>query len=185
MANWYAVYTRVRWERRVAEGFLKRGWPSYCPVLAGERDWLGRRSPETPLFPGYVFVRAGERDLAQVRSTEGVRSVVYWLGSPAVIREVEIEMLRRFVGVHGRGVSVERARVDTSVMVRLSEAPSVVHKEGGVVSVEAAAARLLLPSLGYVLTATHHHAAHSLNQHQVRQLQNPFVEIGQANSISK
>ena len=153
MTNWYAVYTRARLEKKVAEAFTRRNIESYCPVQEAPRPWLGKKVPPAALFPNYVFVRLTQEQLTAVKKVEGVINLVYWLGRPAVIRDIEIEMIRRFVEVH-KQVVVEKTAVDSAAMVKLSEGP-VVQREGsgGVVSVGSGTARLSLPSLGWRLSA--------------------------------
>jgi transcriptional antiterminator RfaH len=51
----------------------------------------------TPLFTGYVFVRIDDRDLTKVRYTMGVLNYIYFMGKPAVIRDVEIDQLKEMV----------------------------------------------------------------------------------------
>lgn len=149
MTHWYAVYTRPRSERKVAEGFLKRKIESYCPMEQTSRTWMGRRATGTALFRGYVFVRLKAEQLQEAKRIDGVINLVYWLGRPAVIRDIEIEMLRRFLNVH-KEVVVEKTTVDMNMMVTLSEGPRPFKETGA----GAMGARLLLPSVGYRLTAT-------------------------------
>ncbi len=52
---------------------------------------------EEPLFKSYVFVRISEEEKTPVRMTNGVINFVYWLGKPAIIKEGEIETIRRFL----------------------------------------------------------------------------------------
>ena len=83
MTNWYAVYTRVRLEKKVAEAFTRRNIESYCPVQEAPRPWLGKKVPPAALFPNYVFVRLTQEQLTAVKKVEGVINLVYWLGRPA------------------------------------------------------------------------------------------------------
>src|SRR5688572_26002940 len=94
---WYAVYTRSRHEKHVAEILARRGVETYVPL---RRDWSRRRDRkltiEVPAMPGYLFVRC--RLYAEVRaaikSTLGVLRFVETAGRPCVIPEREIESLR-------------------------------------------------------------------------------------------
>ena len=73
MSNWYAVYTRPRCERKVAEGFSKRKWQSYCPLhKTGRTSWAGLKTATPVLFPSYVFVRLEREQLWEVKKVEGV-----------------------------------------------------------------------------------------------------------------
>jgi transcription antitermination factor NusG len=161
MANWYAVYTRPRYERKVVEGLSKRKWPSYCPLHKARRlSWTGLKTTAPVLFPSYVFVRLEREHLMEVKKVEGVINPVYWRGEPVVVRDIEIEMLQRFLAVH-KHVVLERAAVDSTAMVTLIQSPAV-QKQEGIVALGAASAKLLLPSLGYVLVAVQQNQPRSM-----------------------
>jgi transcription antitermination factor NusG len=174
MANWYAVYTRPRCEKKVTEGFAKRKWESYCPLTkAAQRSWPGLKTPAPALFPCYVFVRLKQEQLPEVKKVDGVINLVYWLGKPVIIRDIEIEMIQRFLSVH-KEVQLERTAVDSAAMVKLIQVP-VVQMQEGVVAVGAAGAGLLLPSLGWMLTATQP-AYHSILNNQVAPRQDSLLK---------
>lgn len=95
--GWYACYTRARHEKRVAKVLYERGIERYLPLVAQERQWHDRRKiVEFPLFPGYVFVRVARREVFDVTSVPSVVSMVMSDGRPALIRDGEIENVRRY-----------------------------------------------------------------------------------------
>lgn len=151
MTNWYAVYTRPRCEKKVAENFSKKKWESYCPLNKETRQWMGTKVVKTPLFQSYVFVRLDETQLPEVKSVDGVINMVCWLGKPAVIREVEMDMMKRFLSVHKRAL-LEKTDVNINETVRLVKEP-VVKKEGERIAYNYDKIKLLLPSIGYYLVA--------------------------------
>ena len=56
---WYAVQTRPKHEKKVAAELKEKSVNAYLPLLAQIHRWSDRRKlVETPLFPGYLFVRA-------------------------------------------------------------------------------------------------------------------------------
>jgi transcription antitermination factor NusG len=58
MLNWYAVYTRHRSEKRLADALAKLGIDHYLPLLRTRKKWSDRyKWVEEPLFASYVFVR--------------------------------------------------------------------------------------------------------------------------------
>jgi transcription antitermination factor NusG len=60
--KWYAVYTRPRWEKKVAALLLHKGIESYCPLNKVRRRWSDRtKTIEEPLFKSYVFVKTDAR----------------------------------------------------------------------------------------------------------------------------
>src|SRR4030095_8525252 len=96
--RWYALYTKPRWEKKVAEILMRKNVETYCPLNKVKRQWSDRKKVILePLFHSYVFVRIPEKLQNHVRQTDGVINIVYWLGKPAVIRDAEIEVIKRFL----------------------------------------------------------------------------------------
>jgi len=96
--NWFAIYTKPRWEKKVAGSIEKKGFEVYCPLNKVRRKWSDRfKVVEEPLFKSYVFVKLDLADQTRIRLTEGVVNFIYWQGSPAIVRNVEIEMIKKFL----------------------------------------------------------------------------------------
>jgi transcription antitermination factor NusG len=76
---------------------------------------------------------------------------VYWLGRPAVIKEAEITAIKRFLNDY-QNVQLERASVNVADTVRIIQGP-LLSMEGSVVEVMTHSVKVLLPSLGFTLTA--------------------------------
>jgi transcription antitermination factor NusG len=92
--KWYAIYTKPRWEKKVARLLQENGIESYCPLNKVQRKWSDRvKVVEEPLFKSYVFVRVNEEEKTPVRMTNGVVNYVYWQGKPALVKDKEIEPL--------------------------------------------------------------------------------------------
>lgn len=152
LKNWYAVYTKPRWEKKICEQLERKGLSFYCPMNKIRRKWSDRyKVIEEPLFKSYVFVHISEEEKARVRMTDGVVNFLYWNGKPAMIKEHEIDMIRKFLNeytdVQARPVQLEdgqRVRVKTGLMM---------DTEGIVIKVLNNRAYVLLESLGYELTA--------------------------------
>src|SRR3954462_4857025 len=97
-SRWYAIYTRPRWEKKVNTLLSEKKIESYCPLNKVRRKWSDRiKTVEEPLFKSYVFVKIDDAERSNVRMTNGVVNFVYWNGKPAVIREKEIQTIKRFL----------------------------------------------------------------------------------------
>lgn len=150
--NWYAVYTKPRWEKKVSELLDKKGLEQYCPLNKVRRKWSDRyKVIEEPLFKSYVFVHITENEKERIRLTDGVVNFVYWNGKPAIIKSEEIEIIRKFLkeyeNVEASPVSFsagQKVRIKTGLMM---------DREGLVIKVVNNRAYVLLESLGYELTA--------------------------------
>jgi transcription antitermination factor NusG len=150
--NWYAIYTRTRWEKKVVRQLEEQGIEHYCPLVKEERQWSDRKKIILePLFTGYVFVRINDKDALSVKKVDGCINFVYWLSKPAIIRHEEIEAIRQFLLDHER-IQVEKMRVNLDDRVRVVSGP-FMEKEGKVVGIKSRTVKVLLPSLGFALVA--------------------------------
>lgn len=121
--TWYVVYTRPRWEKKVASLLEAKAIEHYCPLNKVYRQWSDRRKVVMePLFKGYLFVALRESTKWEIRNTNGILNFVYWLGKPAVVRPVEIEKIRKFLQ--------EFEEVEVTEKKHFKKADSVVVKQG-------------------------------------------------------
>src|SRR6476619_2013170 len=96
--KWYAVYTRPRWEKKVAEILSRKKIENYCPLNKLLRQWSDRKKIVfEPLFTSYVFVKAAEKEHSEIRKIDGIINFVYWINKPAIIRNEEIESIKEFL----------------------------------------------------------------------------------------
>jgi transcription antitermination factor NusG len=150
--KWYALYTKPRWEKKVSETLTQRGVENYCPLNRVKKQWADRKKVILePLFKSYVFVRSAESGHLQLKKTEGVIDLLHWLGKPAAIRDGEIEMIQRFLNEHVN-VSLEKIKVNINDRVRVINGP-LMEFEGRVIAVTNKTAKVVLPSLGFIMTA--------------------------------
>ena len=60
---WYAIYTRSRFEKKIAADLTSKGLESFLPLHEVIRFWSDRKKKvEMPLFPSYVFVHANTKE---------------------------------------------------------------------------------------------------------------------------
>jgi transcription antitermination factor NusG len=94
--RWYAVWTRSRHEKSVAEQVRRKAVEVFLPLYGTVRRWEnGDHHVELPLFPGYAFVRISLRDRLSVLKVPGVVRLVGFNGTPIPLDDGEIESLRR------------------------------------------------------------------------------------------
>lgn len=150
--TWYAVYTKPRWEKKVDALMADQGLESYCPLNRVRKKWSDRMKwVDEPLFKSYVFVRVYLEDQTKVRMVDGVLNYVYWLGKPAVIKDSEIEDIRRFLDEHSdvQVLPVE-IRPDDRVVIRSG---ILMDKTAVVQRVLQHTVEVVIESLGYKLVA--------------------------------
>ena len=125
---------------------------NYCPLNKVSRQWSDRKKIILePLFTSYVFVHITESQQLAVRQTEGVLNFVYWCGKPAIVRDDEIDMIKRFLNEYSN-VRLEKSEVNLNDTVRIISGP-LMMREGNVVEVKHKSVKVLLPTLGYTLVA--------------------------------
>lgn len=107
---------------------------------------------EEPLFKSYVFVKVNDEDRSDVRMTPGVINFVYWEGKPAVIKEKEINAIKRFLDEY-ENVDVQLLDVKVSQRVKVTAGP-LMDQEGQVLEIKHKIAKVAIDSLGYVLVAS-------------------------------
>lgn len=150
--KWLAIYSRPRWEKKVNQLLLEKGFESYCPLNKVRRKWSDRvKVVEEPLFKSYVFVKASEEDRTAVRMTSGVINFVYWEGKPAVIKEKEINAIRRFLNEY-ENVEVQSMNLLVSQRVKIT-AGLLMGQEGEVLGLQRKMVKVSIDSLGYILVA--------------------------------
>jgi len=151
-SRWFAIYTRPRWEKKVNHLLLQKGIESYCPLNKVRRKWSDRiKTIEEPLFKSYVFVRIADEERTPVRMTNGVVNFVYWNGKPAIIKEKEIQVIKRFLDEYE---NVEAVKIELSEGDRVQViAGPMMEKEGKVLAVKNKVAKVCIDSLGYMLIA--------------------------------
>jgi transcription antitermination factor NusG len=153
--HWLALYTRPRWEKKVAKLLNNKSVENYCPLNKVERKWADRKKIIfEPLIASYVFVHARESEYVMIRETDGVLNLVHWLGKPAIIKDSEIESLKTFLNDYSN-VSLEKIEVNVNDDVKIIYGP-LVSREGKVVEVQYNYVKIILPSLGYSLHAQVH-----------------------------
>ncbi len=150
--RWYAIYTKPRWEKKVNQLLKEKGVESYCPLNKVKRKWSDRvKTVEEPLFKSYVFVKVEEEERTMIRMTHGVINFVYWDKKPAIIKEKEIQTIRRFLDEYSN-VEVHAADVKVNDRVMITAGP-FIDQYGKVLSLRRKAVKVAIESLGYVLVA--------------------------------
>jgi transcription antitermination factor NusG len=150
--KWLALYSRPRWEKKVAQLLTEKGLESYCPVNKVRRKWSDRvKLVEEPLFKSYVFVRVTDEDRTAVRMTPGVINFVYWNGKPALIKEKEISAIKQFLNDY-ENVEVKPIKLELNQRVKITKGP-LMDQEGQVLEMQRKTVKVAIDSLGYLLIA--------------------------------
>ena len=132
--QWVALYTNSRAEKRTAQTLQTSGYEVYLPLQRTRRQWSDRwRSIEVPLINSYVFAKIRARDVAPIRATAGVVTIVSWHGKPAIIPEREINTIKRLMEAEAEVHIKNNSQLKRGAMVRIVEGP-FINMEGMLIS---------------------------------------------------
>ncbi|MFV8352498.1 UpxY family transcription antiterminator [Flavobacterium sp. XS2P14] len=148
--NWYVVYTKPKWEKKVAEQLKNKGIACYCPLVTQVRQWSDRKKKvEVPLFNSYVFVQLPEAQRNMVFQSVGVVRYLFWLGKPAIVRDEEIDTIQKWLDpAQANDVSLHSCQVGDAIQL---ESGPFSSQKAIVQEVTNTHYLLVLESLGCVL----------------------------------
>ena len=94
-AHWYAVYTKPRSEKKLADRLNDKGIEAYLPMRRTLRQWSDRKKMvDEPLISSYVFVNVPRENYFEVLNTPGAVKYIWFCGKPAVIPPNQIQVLK-------------------------------------------------------------------------------------------
>ncbi|KRD07501.1 antitermination protein NusG [Flavobacterium sp. Root901] len=148
--NWYVIYTKPKWEKKVAEKLTQIGIECYCPLITKVQQWSDRKKKvEMPLFNSYVFVQLPEIERNTVFQIAGVVRYLFWLGKPAIVRDEEINIIKNSLkSSNTADISVTSFRVGDKIKL---ESGAFNNQSAIVQEVSNTYYILFLESLGCVL----------------------------------
>ena len=101
--RWYAVHTRARHEKLVAERLQERGLATFLPLVRETHRWSDRKKTvELPLFSCYAFVRMvpSPEERLKVCQTNGVLQIVGPRGEATPVPDEQIDAVRILLNEH-------------------------------------------------------------------------------------
>lgn len=94
--RWYVLCTKPRHEKKVEKDLISMGIEAYCPTKTEYRIWSDRKKKiEKPVLTSMVLVRIEEKNLNSVFISNSVLKYLFWLGSRAVVRNIEVNTLKK------------------------------------------------------------------------------------------
>jgi len=99
--NWFAVVSKPRQEQTALENLQRQGFECFLPMAENPYQRRSKKNKPIvePLFPRYLFLKAiaSHQNLAPVRSTKGVLSMVRFGIELAVVPESVIHAIKSCV----------------------------------------------------------------------------------------
>lgn len=147
---WFAIYTKPRTEKKVAERLQQIGIEVYCPMVKQVKQWSDRKKKvETPLIASYVFVNLTESERPKVFEVSGVVRYLFWLGKPAQVAQQDIERLQNTLQDNYTSIQTEALQPGTKMTI---PAGPFKGKEGTITNANDKRVQLVLEELGCVIT---------------------------------
>ena len=135
--NWFAVVTKLRQEQIALENLQRQGFECFLPMAENPYQRRCKKNHRIiePLFPRYLFLSANaqSQNLAPVRSTPGVMTMVRFGTELAVVPEPIISALKNRI-VSGSGlIRIQAVPVKEGDNVRVFDGPlagvsGIVHE---------------------------------------------------------
>lgn len=152
--NWYVVYTKPKWEKRVAEQLNRLGINCYCPTTIKVRQWSDRKKKvEVPLFNHYIFVQLSEKDRNMVFLSPGVIRYLFWLGKHAIVKDEEINTIKKWLN-SGNSMDISVVEYNVGATIKVNSGPFIDQK-AIIQEITNTHYVLVLESLGCVLKMKH------------------------------
>jgi transcription antitermination factor NusG len=148
---WHAVYTKPRWEKKVAALLEVKGIEYYCPLNKVIKQWSDRKKVVLePLFKSYVFVQVADEKKWELLHINGIINYVSWLGKPAKIKESEIATIRKFLNEFD-AVEITEDALEVNRQVKVKQG-ILMNYQGILVSISGKRASVRIESMGIQLT---------------------------------
>jgi len=95
---WLVIYTKPRWEKKLADQLAAKGFTVYCPTQRIKRRWSDRTKwIDQPLFSSHIFIHIEPERRDAVYFTPGFVRFLFWNKRPAQVRDTEIDTLKRWL----------------------------------------------------------------------------------------
>ena len=146
------MYTKPRWEKKVAALLTEKGVENYCPLNRVSKKWSDRKKVVLePLFKGYVFVALALTNKWEIKNTEGILNFVHWNGKPAVVKEKEINIIKKFLQEFD-DIIVSNSNPLPNDVVEVKQG-LLMNFKGIVLEVTGNSAKVKIEGMGLTLTA--------------------------------
>ena len=138
--KWFAVVTKPRQEKIALENLQRQGFECFLPMAENPYQRRTKKHARIiePLFPRYLFLGAIAEfhDLAPVRSTRGVITMVRFGTKLAVVPGIIIKALKKFMAPGSGLIRIQPVLVEEDDKVRIFDGPlaglsGIVHKRKG------------------------------------------------------
>ena len=145
--NWYVLHTKPRSEKKVEEQLLSFGINAYCPTRSEFKLWSDRKKKiYKPVLPSMVLVNIDDKEINRVFESPLVVRYMFWMGKRAVVRQSEIDILKKYLDGSFDLKSINSSSVNVGDDFNL---PSFNNEKGIVSRISNNNVWIYLKSIGY------------------------------------
>lgn len=147
--HWFVLVTKPRNEQKVESRLNDIGIQAYCPVRTELRQWSDRKKKiKVPLLPSMLLVKLPNNLRQTVFDIPYVRRYLYWQGQPAVVKEQEVEVLRKVSDQEFASVTLQKYTPGTKIDLK---SLGILDATGTIKYVSGNQCCVVIDSLGYLL----------------------------------
>jgi len=147
---WFVICTKFKSEFKIAETLTENGFEVYCPSIVSTSQWSDRKKRvKTPLFNSFVFINIATGSRDKVFDFINNSRYLFWLKKPAIVRDSEIEILKKWMS---------NEQVDDARVSAISPGDKIIIANGNFKEQEAVVKeigkqrmKLILPVLGFTI----------------------------------
>lgn len=151
--DWYIVYTNPLREKKVGDLLSQKNIEHYCPMKRAKLQYSSfLRATYEPLFTSYVFVHVAAVEHSRIKLIHEVINLVHWLGKPAIVRNEEINAIKKFLSLYNDVVLEKIPVSDNGTKSAIHS--SLIQEKGMAPEAMNGFVKMQLPSLGYALKAS-------------------------------
>jgi transcription antitermination factor NusG len=133
--KWYAIYTKPRWEKKLAGNYAERGIEYYLPMVKTLKLWSDRKKwVQEPLFKSYIFVHVSRQEYIPALQAPGAVCYISFEGKAVSIPDVQIEAIRIFIE-SGEDPAMDSPEINPGDRIRVVRGP-LKGLEGTLVEVQ-------------------------------------------------
>tara|TARA_B110000902_G_C14119774_1_gene517705 strand:- start:54 stop:536 length:483 start_codon:yes stop_codon:yes gene_type:complete len=147
--HWFVLVTKPRNEQKVESRLNQIGIEAYCPVRTELRQWSDRKQKiKVPLLPSMLLVKLPNNQRQSVFDIPYVRRYLYWQGQPAVVKEQEVDVLRKVADQEFASVTLQKYTPGTKIDLK----PLGISDASGTIKyVSGNQCCVVIDSIGYML----------------------------------
>lgn len=152
MKKWYVLYVNHHHEKKTTLTLQSLGIECFLPLHRVRKKWSDRvKLVEEPLFKAYVFVNILEDEKTKIRETKGVINFIYWNHKPAIVRDEEIEIIKKFIGEY-ENIKVKTTKYKVNDIVIIDSGP-MMNMEAKILKSGKTKVKVIIESIGMQLIA--------------------------------